>query len=264
MENEEGCQLIVEALVLHGILLLLLEHRLEGDLREKLVVAYTRCKGTSDLPNFEIICTLCRALPPQPQSAFSSISSFAPFFQSPMVPTLSTMFTMTRPEELFAHLPLPKAVVSTVIGRLRADDIHHQIRHYPNPEHRWAALNSQAGFIFVLLYHFPDILQNDTSAMQEIVEKFFKDNWVIPIYMGFSVDLSFAWDKHKAAKSCIGSTIVMSNLKPLVNKFTTKVSHSSTVMILMLTCRSLRMRSYCEFLYHVHVMIGHEHDRRAG
>lgn len=228
LENEEGCQLLVEALALHGVLLLLLEHRIKGDLREKVMVAYIRCKGTSELPNFDLICTLCRALPPQPQSAFTSMSSFAPFFQSSMVPTLATMLTTNKPEDLFTRLPLPKAVVSTVIGRLRADDIYHQIRHYPNPEHRWVALNSQAGCLYVLLYHFSDILQNDTNAMHEIVDKFFKDNWVIPIYMGFAVDLTLAWDRYKAAKSCIGSTLAVSTLKPLVNKHTSKVMNKIT------------------------------------
>ena len=40
MENEDGRQLLVEALVFLGVLLLLMEHRLNGGVRERLLVAF--------------------------------------------------------------------------------------------------------------------------------------------------------------------------------------------------------------------------------
>lgn len=225
LENHDGRQLFVEALTLHGILLLLLEHRLKGDLREKIIVAYTRCKGTSDLPNFDTVCVLCHSLPSQSPSTLTSVTSFAPFFQPSLLPVPATMLTIDKPEDLLARLPLPKSTVATVIGRLRTDDLYHQIRHYPNPEHRGVALHARAGCLYVLLYHFPDLLQSDSNAMREIVEKFFKDNWVLPIYLGFTVDLSVAWDRFKAAKSSIGSALVLPAVKDLVNRHTSKVAY---------------------------------------
>ena len=33
--------------------------------------------------------------------------------------------------------------------------------------------------------------------MREIVDKHFPDYWVIPYYLGFTVDLTVAWDGYK-------------------------------------------------------------------
>lgn len=40
------------------------------------------------------------------------------------------------PTTFFERIPLPKSVLSMVIGRLRSEDIYNQIAHYPLPEHR--------------------------------------------------------------------------------------------------------------------------------
>jgi len=42
--------------------------------------------------------------------------------------------------------------------------------------------------------------------MREIVDKHFPDNWVISYYLGFTVDLSVAWEPYKAAK--LGNSLV--------------------------------------------------------
>jgi len=60
MENEDGRQLLVEALVLLGVLLLLMEHRLNGGVRERLLVAFFR---TSVLQKYQILtCYACYVL----------------------------------------------------------------------------------------------------------------------------------------------------------------------------------------------------------
>ena len=38
--------------------------------------------------------------------------------------------------------------------------------------------------------------------MREIVDKHFSDNWVIPFYMGYLVDLSEAWEPYKVSSVC--------------------------------------------------------------
>lgn len=38
------------------------------------------------------------------------------------------------------------------------------------------------------------------STMREVVDKFFPDNWVVPFYMGFHVDLNDAWEPYKASR----------------------------------------------------------------
>lgn len=65
-----------------------------------------------------------------------------------------------------------------VVGRLRSDDLYHQLRCYPDPWHRSSALSDQAAMLYVCLYFTPNILKTENAAMREIVDKFFPDNWV--------------------------------------------------------------------------------------
>ena len=43
--------------------------------------------------------------------------------------------------------------------------------------------------------------------MREISDKFFHDNWIIPIYMGFTLNLIEAWDGFRAAKMALELSI---------------------------------------------------------
>lgn len=78
----------------------------------------------------------------------------------------------------YRRTPLNEKLVSTVIGRLRSDDVYHQIAAYPFPEHRSTALASQSAMLYVCLFFQPNILHNQTAKMREIVDKYFPDNWV--------------------------------------------------------------------------------------
>lgn len=87
-----------------------------------------------------------------------------------------------------------------LIGRLRSDDIYNQLGSYPLPDHRTTALASQASMLVVILGFATEILQNEIPTMREICDKFFHDNFVVPIYMGVSLNLIECWDGFKAAK----------------------------------------------------------------
>jgi WASH complex subunit strumpellin len=43
----------------------------------------------------------------------------------------------------------------------------------------------------------PENLESQNSKMREIIDKHFNDNWVVPIYMGYTVDLSEQWSPYK-------------------------------------------------------------------
>ena len=43
--------------------------------------------------------------------------------------------------------------------------------------------------------------------MREIVDKHFYDNWVVPVYLGYLVDLSFEWRLFDAASKAISNTV---------------------------------------------------------
>lgn len=68
--------------------------------------------------------------------------------------------------------------MSMVIGRLRSDDIYHQLKVFPLPDHRSTALANQAAMLVICLFFSPSILHNQTAVMREIVDKYFPDNWV--------------------------------------------------------------------------------------
>ncbi|KAL3702168.1 hypothetical protein R1sor_020190 [Riccia sorocarpa] len=220
--DEEGRQLLVEAVTLHGVILMLLEHRFSGTLREQLVIGYYRSRGSSDIPNFDAVCTLCRSSPPPPTSAIASVTQL---LQGAPPPVPSSMLMLSRPEELLANFTFPKHVIQTMIGQLLNDDLYHQVRHYPNPEHRSTALSAQASCLYILLLYAPHMLQNDHLAMRGIVDKFFRECWVISVFMGFTVDLSQSWDRFKAAKNALSAFLTPAAASELAVRHVSKVNH---------------------------------------
>ena len=65
------------------------------------------------------------------------------------------------PEEYFARAKLNKNIVALLIGRLRSEDIYHQLKIYPHPHHRSVALGTQAGMLYLILYLTPNTLHNE-------------------------------------------------------------------------------------------------------
>jgi WASH complex subunit strumpellin len=128
------------------------------------------------------------------------------------------------PEEYFSRQHIPPAFVNMLISRLSSDDIYNQSREYPDPEHRSAALATQATMLYVLLYFAPSVLHQETAKMREIVDKHFPDNWIISIYMGLTVDLVDAWEPYKAARTALANTIEVGNVQRHSERHVKKVA----------------------------------------
>lgn len=105
-----------------------------------------------------------------------------------------------------------------LIDRLRSDDIYHQCAAYPVPDHRFAALSTQAAMLYVILYFAPETLNNEQAKMREIVDKHFPDNWVINVYMGYTVNLAEAWHPYRAAKSALDNSLDQGNVRLQVSQ----------------------------------------------
>ena len=104
-----------------------------------------------------------------------------------------------------------------IIGRLRSDDVYNMARIYPAPEQRSVALAQQASMLYVILYFSPRTLHEAKPAMREIVDKHFSDNWVVPVYMGVTADLSVEWERYRAAKEALAmDTLVVPRVKELM------------------------------------------------
>ena len=82
----------------------------------------------------------------------------------------------------FRRIPINETYIDMVLGRLRSDDIYHQLKVYALPEHRSTALANQAAMLVICLFFSPKILNNQTAVMREIVDKYFPDNWVDVVF----------------------------------------------------------------------------------
>ncbi|KNC47128.1 WASH complex subunit strumpellin [Thecamonas trahens ATCC 50062] len=201
LADADGKQLVSEAVYLYGVMLLLLDMRIPGLIRERMLISFYRYQKASDIANIDEVCKLCAS------------TGFTPGNKKPK----------DYPESLFARFPLPRKVVGMVLGRLRMDDIYEQVANYPDPEHRSVALAGQASMIYVILYFAPNILHSEPAVMREIVDKHFPDNWVIPYYMGFTVDLSLRWQPYRAARDALANTIKVAHVRSLVASQVSKV-----------------------------------------
>uniref|UniRef100_A0A8D2A7B0 WASH complex subunit 5 n=1 Tax=Sus scrofa TaxID=9823 RepID=A0A8D2A7B0_PIG len=201
--NEDGKQLLCEALYLYGVMLLVIDQKIEGEIRERMLVSYYRysaARSSAD-SNMDDICKLLRS------TGYSS----QPGAKRPP----------NYPESYFQRVPVNETFISMVIGRLRSDDIYNQVSAYPLPEHRSTALANQAAMLYVILYFEPSILHTHQAKMREIVDKYFPDNWVISIYMGITVNLADAWEPYKAAKTALNNTLDLSNVKEQASRYAT-------------------------------------------
>ncbi|KAI5713146.1 hypothetical protein M8J75_014032 [Diaphorina citri] len=192
--DEEGCQLMCEALYLYGVMLLVTELYVPGTIREKLLVSYYRY-SLNKSQNFDEVCQL-----------FSSSKKGNGY-----------------PENVFSRIPINENLVNMILGKLRTDDIYHSIVAYPLPQHRSTALANQASMLFVCLYFDTSVLHNNTANMREVVDKFFPDNWIVSIYMGITVQLIDAWEPYRAAKLALSNSLETSNVKQYSTFHTDKI-----------------------------------------
>lgn len=200
LQDEEGKQLLCEALYLYGIILLIVDLHIPGVIRERLLVSYHRysAQKTHGESNLDDVCNLLRTTGFANSTNFKSINNY--------------------PIEYFKRIPFDETFIEMIIGRLRSDDIYNQITVYPLPEHRSTALANQASMLFICLFFSPKTLHEKSSRMREIVDKFFSDCWIVSIYMGVTMNLLDAWEPYKAARMALQNTIDNFNLKDICNK----------------------------------------------
>lgn len=211
--NEDGKQLMCEALYLYGVMLIVIDQKIEGVVRERMLVSYYRYsaqKASAGDSNIDDVCKLLRS------TGYSTV--------------LSAKRPPGYPESYFARVPVNAEYVNMVIGRLRSDDIFNQISAYPQPEHRSTALATQANMLYVILYFDADILHNQQAKMREIVDKHFPDNWVISVYMGMTVNLLDAWQPYRAALTALNNTLDSANIKEQSSKYARNLERLQPVL----------------------------------
>lgn len=190
LEDVDGKQLLCEAFFLYGTILLLLEKLVPGKARERLIIICYRLQGHSTVEGIDEVCLLSQS---------------------------SNRCSSGYPENLFGRFSTEATQMTArlLMERLMSDDIYLQSLSFPSPEHRSIRLSSQASMLYVILYFDAETLRSHNVTMREIVDKYFSDNWVIPVYMGHVVDLSFEWASYYAAKLAVENVltpVVMADL----------------------------------------------------
>jgi WASH complex subunit strumpellin len=176
VKDVKGKQLLSEGLYLFGVMLLLVDMKIPGEPREKLIMSYYRYKG-KETDNIDQICKLFK------RTGFVTGQPWPKLY----------------PCDYFSRFSISKDLVSMLIGKLRSDDVYLQTNFYPLPDHRSTALFTQSSMLYVILYFKPDTLKTEKAIMREIIDKFFPDNWVITYFMGHTVDISTTWNQYNAS-----------------------------------------------------------------
>lgn len=182
LEDVDGKQLVCEAYYLFGSMLVLMDARLPGPTREKLVIACYRDGGDSQLELVDEVCRLVRSTQGSKKPAVETL------FQRVMSPTTT-------------H------AARAVIAALASDDVYLMSTAFPDPAMRSTRLAAQASMLYVILWFDPETLKSNQSAMRQVVDRHFCDNWVIPVYMGHVVDLSVDWQGYKAASLALDNVL---------------------------------------------------------
>ena len=202
--NKELRPVFCESIFSIGVMLLLVDKLIPGPIREKIIVSYYRYKGQTTISNFDSIFKI-----------FKDTNYIPPLsFYDPKDEKKPSKY----PVDYFSRCELRKDIIGNTIGILKDNDIYEQTLAFPSPEHRSHALSSQAAIIVIALFFCPEILEKDQSKMREIVDKHFNDNWVISIYMGYTIDINDYWKEFKAATKALEFCLDESMLKDIKNK----------------------------------------------
>ncbi|XP_075978879.1 WASH complex subunit strump [Anticarsia gemmatalis] len=197
LKDVEGKQLLCESLYLYGAMLLLCDLYIPGPMRERLLVAFYRYSTSQSQSNIDDVCKLLR------DTGYDQINGKRP---------------ADYPVEYFSRVHIRPEFIEKVVGKLRSEDIYNQLAVYTIPEHQASALATQASMLMVCLFFIPHYLHTDTTKMREIVDKFFPSNWVIPVYMGVTINIIDYWDNFKAAKSALNNTCNGKMVKEVFSK----------------------------------------------
>ena len=185
LKETDGKQLLGEALYLYGVMLLQLDYHIPGIVRERLLVAFNRWRGSSMLLNYSKVCEVCRQ---------------TGYIRGQPIPN-------QYPLEFVNRIEIPNNFVKLIIGRYRNDDVYVQMPHYPDAEHRAVALATQSSMLFIFLFFDPNTLMYEEFMMRDIVDKSFFDNWNVPYFMGYTFELPIIWRPFTAAYNAISSTM---------------------------------------------------------
>ena len=185
LAEEEGVRLVAEAVYAAGLALMLLETRIEGALRERLLVAHFRAEhaaGREPSADDAATCRLCRAAPVARVGRSSA--------------------TRVDWPQLFARAALPQAVAEQVVAAVAELGGVFDERTFGG-----AGGTATASVLYVVLFFAPELLRADRGLMDSLAERVLRRAFVLPYFLGQLADLTFDWAPFPAARKALGREV---------------------------------------------------------
>ncbi|KAI6241446.1 WASH complex subunit strumpellin [Aphelenchoides fujianensis] len=173
---DEFCGLIGEfvdlrcdAIFLLGVVLLLINEKFPGIVKERVFVAHTRLNGGFHSKNFELMVALLRRRRENFESSFASLNLNREF--------VANMLTFLR-----------SYTFVQASGGCRDQGTTEGLQHNNLVQDRFATTR-QSAIIYVCLWFSPDVLHAQFPIMRQICDLYFTDNWIIPIHVDLTVNV---------------------------------------------------------------------------
>uniref|UniRef100_A0A914YUC6 Uncharacterized protein n=1 Tax=Panagrolaimus superbus TaxID=310955 RepID=A0A914YUC6_9BILA len=161
-----------EVLFLLGIILLLLDSKFPGAVKERIFVAYFRSSIDLRSKHFELLVSLLRNRKEGFETCFPTVKVNVRF-------------------------------VEHVINFLKNYSLNQQHESITNE----FSGEKQAAMIYVSLYFHPEILYNQQGIMRQIIDKYFQDRWIISLHIELTANLVEKWIEYPAAKNVFSTTL---------------------------------------------------------
>uniref|UniRef100_A0A7E5A2D2 DUF2428 domain-containing protein n=1 Tax=Panagrellus redivivus TaxID=6233 RepID=A0A7E5A2D2_PANRE len=159
-----------EVLYLAGVVLLLLDSKFPGAVKERIFVAYYRSSVDLRSKHFELLVSLLRRRAEGFESCLSSVRIHRRFVEH--VVTFLKNYTISSGAEL---------------------DVFTTDR--------------QAAVLYVALYFHPDMLHSQSATMRQVVDKYFHDRWILPLHFELSANLIEKWAPFDAARTVLSAAL---------------------------------------------------------
>ena len=190
LANKNIRPLFCESVFTAGVMLLLIDRLIPGPIREKLIISYYRYNGQATIPHFMDIFKL-----------FERTGYLPP---APITEEKEEIRPKKYPLDYFKRCALDTSVIQKINGTIMGNDIYEQQLVYPTTnEYKSVTFSQQASLLVVNLFFTYETLEKDKKTMYDIISKHFYDNYVVSLYMGYTIDINEYWKDFKVAYNAL-------------------------------------------------------------
>ena len=188
--NKNIRPLFCESVFSAGVMLLLVDKLIPGPIREKLITSYYRYKGQSTIAHFQEIYELFKKTDYMPSGPFNDgKDEYKP---------------KKYPVEYFKRCQFDTKIIEKINLTIIGNDIYDMQNVYPTTnEYKTTTFSQQASLLAISLFFTPETLEKEKKNMLDVVSKHFYDNFVVSIYMGYTIDINEYWKDFSAANSAL-------------------------------------------------------------